>query len=304
MYDVVIIGSGPAGLTAGLYAGRYRLKTVILEKAGIGGQIILSPSIENYPGFPGGIPTAELIERMHAQVRGVDIEVVTDEVLEVTASGTRPAVFTVKARGRVYESKSAIIATGAEARKLGARGEEKFIGRGVSYCATCDGPLFKGKEVAVIGGGDRALEEAIFLAEYCRKVTVIHRRKELRASAILQEKARAHSKISFFLGAVVSEVIGTKQVEGIQTRDVDSGVEQHVPCDGVFIFVGIQPATAFVKNLLHTDSDGFIITDHDMQSSAKGVFACGDCRKKSLYQVVSAASDGAMAAASAHRYLL
>lgn len=305
MFDVVIIGAGPAGLTAGLYAGRYTLNGVILEKASAGGQIIFSPTIDNFPGFPGGIATTELIDRMHAQVQEVGIGITMDEVSNILVdSRTEKPVYTVIARDQSYETRSVIVASGAQPKRLGVPGEDKFVGRGTSYCATCDGPLFKNKDIVVVGGGDRALEEAILLSQYGRKVTVIHRRQGLRASGILQKKSRANAKIEFMLDAVVTEVVGSDRVEGVAVRDVRTGAEKRLNCSGVFIFVGIEPATAFAKNLLHTDNDGFIITDQDAGTSRKGIFACGDCRRKSLYQVVSACSDGAVAAASAQKYLL
>ncbi|MBP7215730.1 MAG: thioredoxin-disulfide reductase [Candidatus Omnitrophica bacterium] len=305
MHDVIIIGAGPAGLTAALYAGRFRLSTMVFERLSAGGQIILSPTIENYPGFPQGIATFDLIEKFKTQVEEVGVTMSSGEVMrfEPIVIGKQPC-FTVVTEDASFESKSVIIAAGANPRRLGVKGEDALIGRGVSYCATCDAPLFKNKEVVIVGGGDRAIEEAIFLSGYCKKVMVVHRRAALRASKILEEKARAIATIEFVLEYVVEEVIGNQKVEAVALRKVSTGSVMRRDCDGVFICVGIEPNTGFIKNLLHLDAHGFIITDQTMQTSLSGVFACGDCRQKSLYQVVSACSDGAIAADSAHKYLL
>ena len=305
MYDVIIIGAGPAGLVAGLYCGRFRLNALILEKMNVGGQIALSATIDNFPGFPSGTSTGELIERMKKQVDEVGVPVVMEEVLEVGVSKESGInVYTVKTTDNNYKAKALIIASGAYAKRLGAGGEEKFIGRGVSYCATCDAPFFKHKEIVVVGGGDRAVEEAIFLAGYARKVTLIHRRQQLRASKILEERLKQHPKINLQLDSVIEEITGRDKVETVKLKNVLSGKAEVYPCQGVFIFVGIKPNTGFVKNLLRLDESDFIITDQDMRASLEAVFACGDCRKKNLYQVVNACGEAAQAADSAHKYLL
>lgn len=301
MYDLIIIGAGPAGLTAGLYAGRFRLNTLILEKMAAGGQILLSSTIENYPGFPGGISTVELVGKFKKQIEEVGVAIENKEALEVRPNLTG---YEVKAEGANFQAKSIIIAAGARPRQLGVEGENEFIGRGVSYCGTCDGPLFRDKEIAVIGGGDRAIEEAIFLSGYAKEVYLIHRRQELRASKILEEKARQNPKINFVLGNVIEEIIGENKVEAVKLKNVKSQAPKILSCQGVFIFVGIEPNTAFLKEQLRLDEKGFIITDEDLKTSLEGVFACGDCRKKSLYQVVTACSEGATAADSAHKYLM
>lgn len=304
MYDVIIIGAGPAGLTAALYAGRFRLNALILEKMSVGGQIVFSSSIENFPGFPGGISTQELIDKFKKQVDEVGVKIEPEEVLEIDQSfKLETPLYNVKAPDRSYEAKSIIVATGAQGKRLGIEGEDKFIGRGVSYCATCDGPLFRDKDVVVIGGGDRAIEEAIFLAGYAKRVTIIHRRQELRASKILEEKTRQSPKINFILDSVIEKITGLNRVESVKIKNIKTDSISNLSCQGVFIFVGIQPNTAFLKNLLQMDELGFIITDQDMKSSCEGIFACGDCRKKSLYQVVNACAEGAVAANSAHKYL-
>lgn len=306
MYDLIIIGSGPAGLTAGIYAGRFRLNALIIEKINPGGQIILSPTIENYPGFPEGITTQELIDRFRRQVDELGVPLVIDEVKEMfldSIGGTR--VYCLKtSEGKSYEAKSLIISSGAYPKKLGVAGEEKFTGRGVSYCGTCDAPLFKNKNILVLGGGDRAVEEAIFLAGYAQKVTLVHRRNQLRASKILEEKAKQEPKISFMLDSVIEEISGNIKVESVKIKNVITGKVSAYACEGVFIFVGIMPNTGFVKNCLRLDEAEFIITDEDMKTSMSGVYACGDCRKKSLYQVINACGEGAVAASSVHRYLL
>jgi thioredoxin reductase (NADPH) len=301
--DLVIIGAGPAGLTAALYAGRYRLHTLLLEKISPGGQIILSASIENYPGFPGGIATSELMDKFQKQVSEVGITPVAEEVVSVLKNDSGNS-FKVATKENTYTTKSVIVATGAQSKRLDVPGEEKLIGRGVSYCGTCDAPLFRNKEVAVIGGGDRALEEAILLSAYASKVTLIHRRNAFRASKILEEKARANPKIQFSLNAVVSEIVGSNKVEAVKVKDVVSSSEKELICQGVFIFVGIVPFTSFLANTVALDEAGFVMTDEKLKTSKEGIFACGDCRKKALYQVVNACGEAAVAAHSVHEYVM
>jgi thioredoxin reductase (NADPH) len=301
-YDVIIVGAGPAGLTAGLYAGRYGLKTLLLEKMVPGGQILLSERIENFPGFPSGVSTQELIDRMKKQLEELGIAVENDEVVGVV-SGSDNA-YNVEAQSGAYQAKSIIIASGARPKKLNVKGEDRLIGRGVSYCGTCDGPLFKNKEIAVVGGGNTAIEEALYLTTYASKVHLIHRRQGFRASRIVEEKARHNPKIRFMLDCVIEEINGKARVEGVSIKNVKTNEASTFPCEGVFIFVGIGPNTVFLKNLLNVDESGFIITQPDMSTSRKGVFACGDCIQKSLYQVVNACGEGAQAADSAHKYLL
>ncbi|MCU0652391.1 MAG: thioredoxin-disulfide reductase [Candidatus Omnitrophica bacterium] len=306
MHDLIIIGAGPAGLTAALYAGRFRLNTVVLEKINIGGQIVTSPTIDNFPGFPGGIATHELIEKMKHQVDDLGVVVMMEEAQEiiphVDAFGLNS--YKIKVCDKFIETKAIIIATGAQPKKLGVEGENRLIGRGVSYCGTCDAPLFRNKEVVVVGGGDRAVEEAIFLTSYAKKVTIVHRRQEFRASKILEEKIKANHKINFILESVVEEITGQNRVEAIKIKNVKNNQLSNFACDGVFIFVGIRPNTEFIKNLLNTTEAGFIITQPDLRTSKAGIFACGDCLEKNLYQVVSACGEGATAADSAYKYLL
>jgi len=301
MYELIIIGAGPAGLTSALYAGRYRFKTLVLEKMAVGGQIVLSPTIDNFPAFPGGIATQELIERIKNQVDELGVEFSFDEVLAIEEESSG---YKVRTAEKSYNAQTLIIASGAQAKRLGVKGEEELTGRGISYCGTCDGPLFRDKEIVLVGGGDRAIEEAIFLSGYASKVSVIHRRKELRASKILQEKAAANRKIHFILGAVVEEISGKGRVEAVKARSPADNSLLKISCSGVFIFVGIKPNTDFLKNFLELDEAGFIITAQDLATSKKGIFACGDCISKGLYQVVNACGEGAQAAASVHKYLL
>lgn len=298
MYDLIIIGAGPAGLTAALYAGRSRLKTLLLEKMSIGGRILLTETIENFPGFVGGISTQDLMQRMERQVRDVGVEIILAE-----AKGLDIRAKIVQTDADKYSAQSLIIATGTKARKLGVPGEERLTGRGVSYCATCDGPLYKDKEVVVVGGGNAVAEEALYLTRFASNVNIIHRRDQLRASAILQEKLRENKKINFILSHVVTEIIGSQRVESIKIRDLNSAKEKIINCQGIFIYVGNEPDTAFLKGKLNLDEAGFIITDESLLTCEEGVFACGDCRKKSLYQMVTACADGAVAADSAYKYI-
>lgn len=296
MYDLIIIGAGPAGLTAALYAGRARLKTLILEKIGVGGRILLTETIENFPGFPEGISTQELIRRMEEQVRNLDIKIELEEALELDCRAK-----SVKTGSKRYAAKSVIIATGARPRKLNVAGEDRLIGKGVSYCATCDGPLYKEKKVAVVGGGNAVAEEALYLSRFAKEVNIIHRRNDLRASAILQERLKENKKINFILSSVVMEITGSSKVESVKIKNVGSYGEQIIACEGIFIYIGYEPETGLIKNKLKLDEAGFIITDENLATSEEGVFACGDCRKKALYQVITACADGAVAAESAYK---
>jgi thioredoxin reductase (NADPH) len=297
-HDLIIIGAGPAGLTAALYAGRSRIDTILVEKMAPGGRILMSESIENYPGFPGGISTSELISRMQAQIKELAIGVESEEVLDLDCVNK-----IVKTSGNTYKSQAIIIASGAKPRKLNIPGEDKYTGRGVSYCATCDAPFYKGKKVVLVGGGNAVAEEALYLSRFASSVSVIHRRQDLRASAILQERLKQDKKINLILSSLVTEIKGNQKVEAVKVKDLLSGKEDDFACDGVFIYIGYEPETAFLKGKIATDEAGFILSDDAMATSAQGVFACGDCRKKSLYQVINACGDGAVAADSAYKFI-
>lgn len=298
MYDLVIIGAGPAGLTAALFAGRSRLNTLLIEKMAVGGRILMSESIENYPGFPGGVSSRELMGKMEEQVKELGVKIINDEVLDLDCSKK-----TIKTSGATYQAAAIIIASGARPRKLNVPGEEEYTGRGVSYCATCDAPFFKEKKLVIVGGGNAVAEEAIYLSRFASQVNVVHRRQDLRASAILQERMRQNKKINFILSSVLTRIKGTKKVESVTIKDLLSGKENDFNCDGVFIYIGYLPETIFLKGKLKMDEAGFITADENMAVSVEGIFACGDCRKKGLYQVINACGDGAVAADSAYKFI-
>ncbi len=300
MYDVVIIGAGPAGLTATIYALRSKLNALLLDKYTLGGQVLLTETIENFPGFPEGIKSFDLIERLKKQVENLDAQIKFQEVRGIE----KKDIFFIKTIDAVYECRSIILAVGSNPKKLDIPGELTLTGRGVSYCAVCDAPFFKKKEVVVIGGGDAAIEEAIYLSRFANKVKVIHRRDQLRATKILQEKAQTLKNIDFILNAIPLEIQGKEKVTGIRIKNVVNSKQQDINADGVFIFVGYEPNTAFLKGFVEVNEDGYIVADNKMSViGQKGVFACGDCIKKDLYQIVTACSDGAVAAFSAYKYL-
>ena len=298
MYDLIIIGAGPAGLTAALYAGRSRLNTLVIEKMVPGGRILMSESIENYPGFPGGVTTLELISRMEQQVRELDVRIESAEVLSLDCVNK-----IITTSNGTYKAQAIVIASGARPRKLNIPGEDKYTGRGVSYCATCDAPFYREKRVVLVGGGNTVAEEAIYLSRFASSVSVIHRRQDLRASAILQERLQQNNKINFILSTLVTEIKGAQKVEQVRLKDLLTGKESDFACDGVFIYIGYEPETVFLKEKLQMDDAGFIAADDSMATSVEGIYACGDCRKKSLYQVVNACGDGAVAADSAYKFI-
>ncbi|HPK54588.1 MAG TPA: thioredoxin-disulfide reductase [Smithellaceae bacterium] len=302
-YDIIIIGGGPAGFTAGIYAARAGLKTLLLEGASSVSQITITDLIENYPGIPEGIDGFALMEIFKNQARKFGLEVMTADALAISKTASADALWIVATGSKSFKTLSIIAATGAQWRKLGIPGEAEFAGRGVSYCATCDGPFYRNREVAVIGGGDSAIQEALFLTHFASKVTVIHRRDRLRATGILQKRAAAEKKIAFAWNATLAEVIGDDFVTGIRIRDTISGELKSIPAAGVFIFVGRLPNTVVFNNVLKLDAGGYIVTDENMNTSAAGIFAAGDCRAKIFRQVVTAAGDGANAAFSAELYV-
>ena len=297
---VLVLGSGPAGLSAALYAARAELAPVVLTGIQLGGQASLTYTIENYPGFPDGVGGAQLGELFQKQAEHFGAKVEYDTASEVDLS-LRP--FKVKADGGVYAADSLIITTGADPNKLGVPGEEKLTGRGVSYCATCDGWFFKDKKVVIVGGGDSALEEGLFITRYASSVTVIHRRAELRAGVLLQKRAREHPKMEFILNTVVTEVIGDEKVEAVRLKDLKSGAETTLGTDGVFIFIGHTPNTQMFKGQLAMDGLGYIKVDDRMQTSQAGVFAAGEAADSHFRQVVTSAGMGAAAAIEATHFL-
>ena len=298
-HDLVIIGAGPAGLTAGLYAARARLNVLLIEKAVPGGQIIVTDWIENYPGFPEGISGFDLAEKMKNQAEALGLKMETAEVQSLKLT---PDVKEVVLQEKTIQAKSLIIASGASPKKLGI-GEDRYMGKGISFCATCDAPFFKEKTVVAIGGGDTAVQEAIYLTKFVKKVYLVHRRDELRATKILQERAFANDKIEIIWDTVATGVDGFFGIEGVHVKNVKTGEEKTLKADGCFIWVGTLPNTQFLGDSLDTDAYGFIRADARMQTSVPGVFAAGDVRDTPLRQVSTAVGDGAIAAVSAEHYL-
>lgn len=304
MYDIIILGAGPAGLSAGLYAGRAKLNTLIIEKSIPGGQIATTSSVENYPGSIEEATGMGLSERMRQQAEEF-CEFLTADVSKVDLEGEVKKVHT--ADGKELEAKVVIIATGASHRKLDAKGEDSFANMGVSYCATCDGPFYQDLDIYVVGGGDSALEEALYLTKFGKSVTIIHRREEFRASQVVVDKVKANEKIKFELDAVVKEIKGDKEAKSIVIENVKTGLEKELNADndnpiGVFIFVGYIPQTQIFDGVINMEN-GYIVTDEDMKTNIEGVFAVGDTRKKSVRQMVTATGDGCIAAVLANRYL-
>ena len=304
VYEIVIIGGGPSGLTAGLYAARARMKAVLVEKMLCGGQVLVADTIENFPGFPNGVKGPELAEWIFKQAEHAGLESRIGEVKKIIPKKDKADAFGLElADGVELKASALIVATGARWNALNIPGEKELCGRGVSYCATCDGPLFKGKDIVVVGGGDTALEDAIFLTKFANKVTIVHRRDKLRAAKILQERARANKKIHFQLDSIAVAIKGSAKVEAIEIKDVHSGKTSQLKTEGVFVLIGITPNSGLVSGIVKTDDKGYIITDNEMRTSVDGLFACGDVRKKLLRQVVTAAGDGATAAFSAEHYV-
>lgn len=300
MYDMIIIGSGPAGLAAAIYGQRARLSVLVIEKQPMsGGQIINTYDVDNYPGLPG-IGGFDLASKFRAHADALGAEFVTGEVLSVELAGDEKRIVTDDA---AYTAKTVVIATGAVHRKLSVPGEDRFCGMGVSYCATCDGAFFRGKEVAVVGGGDVALEDALFLARTCSHVYVIHRRDEFRGAKVLQEKVLAAENITVRWDSVVEEICGNEQVEALAVKNKKTGASEKLPAQGVFVAVGIQPNSELFKGILEMDEAGYILADEDGVTNLPGVFVAGDVRTKQLRQVITAAADGANAVTSVERYL-
>jgi thioredoxin reductase (NADPH) len=305
IYDAVIIGGGPAGFTSGLYTSRAGLRVLLIEGVTTISQITVTDMIENYPGIPDGINGFELIERFKNQAVKFGLKTVSADVSAIVKIQWGDVEgWKVTAGDKTFETLAVIVATGAYWKKLGVPGEDTYAGRGVSYCATCDGPFYKNKDVVVVGGGDTAVQEAIFLTNFASKVTIVHRRDRLRATKILQNRAFANSKIAFVWNAVVEEILGGDVVEMVRIRDATSSARtKEITADGIFVFVGLIPQTDVIRGVADLDNGGYIAVDANMQTSAKGIFACGDCINKRLRQVVTACGDGATAAFSAQLYV-
>ena len=301
IYDVIIIGGGPAGLTAGLYCGRARLKTLLLEKATAGGQAATTDEIENYPGFPEGIGGYELTEKMKQQAVQFGAEL--QEIKPVATIEVEGDERVVKTEDEEFSARTIIIASGAEPGTLGVPGEAEFRGKGVSYCATCDGAFYRDKVVAVIGGGNSAVEEAIFLTKFASKVYLVHRRDELRADKIVQERAFRNEKIEIVWDSHLKKILGENKVEEIVVEHKTTRERTEYKVDGVFFYIGTVPNTVFCEGVIELDDRDFIITDDNLETSTRGIFACGDCRANLLKQVSVAVGEGALAAVEAEKYL-
>jgi thioredoxin reductase (NADPH) len=300
MHDIIIIGGGPAGLTAGLYTARARLNVVLLERLAPGGQVLNTDWVENYPGFPDGISGFELVERMKTQAEKFDLPIELEEVMGLEFFPEKKIVVTNKGR---LEAKALIIATGATPKKLDIEGEDLLTGKGVSYCATCDGPFYKDQEVVVIGGGDTALEEAIFLTRFASTIHLAHRRDELRAVKLLQDRAMAQEKIKFIWDTIPLRILGENGVEGIELKNVKTGEISRKEAQGVFIFIGTKPNADLINGMVKQDESGFVVSNDKMETSVPGVFAAGDIRSKPWRQISTAVGEGATAAFYAEKYL-
>jgi thioredoxin reductase (NADPH) len=299
-YDLVIAGGGPAGLTAGLYATRAKLKTLLIEKMVIGGQAASTFLIDNYPGFPEGISGPELAQAMEKQAKRFGLEISNGDVHQVLPRGK---IWEIEHDGNKITSRAVIITTGVDPKKLGVPGEDEMKGRGVSYCATCDGPFFRDEEIAVIGGGDAAVDEAIYLTRFAKRIYLIHRRNGLRAAKVSQDQALANEKIKILWDTVVERISGEKNVTGLELKNVKTLQKSNLKVAGVFLYVGWKPHTEFLKGIVPLDEQGFIVTDAQMATSVPGLFAAGDVRQKLLRQITTAVGDGATAAFAAERYL-
>lgn len=300
VYDVLVAGGGPAGYTAAMYAARAGLRVVLLERALAGGQMTLTDQIENYPGFPSGIDGFSLGEQMRLGASGAGAECVMAEILDMRLSDPVKSVRTAK---QEYRARTVILAMGAYARRLGVEGEERLIGRGVSYCAHCDGRFFKGKRVAVIGGGESAVAEAVFLSRLASHVFLIHRRDTLRAGAVAREALAACSNVSVLWSSTPAALLGEERLSGITVSDIRNNTTQELAVDGMFVSIGRVPETALVQGQIDLDEGGYILAGEDCHTSCAGVFVAGDIRRKPLRQIVTAVSDGAVAAAAAEQFL-
>jgi len=301
VYDLIIIGAGPAGLTAAIYAQRARLNTVVLEKLTPGGQILLSEKIENYPGFPEVISAQKLMKQVQKQAENLGTKLKYEEARSIVLEDKKKIIHT--SGGKKYKTLAVIIATGAQTRRLGIEREKEFIGRGISYCATCDAPFFRNQQVAVVGGGNMALQEALYLSKFAEKIYLVHRRGMLRGEKILQERITKNPKIEIIWRSVVDQIYGGEKIKGVKLKNLKTKKTHNLPCSGLFIFVGLKPNTEFVQNILELDEKGFIKTGENLESSRGGIFACGDVRKNLLKQVIVACGEGALATHMAEKYI-
>ncbi len=301
LYDSVIVGGGPAGLTAGLYCARAKMNTLLVEKGTLGGQIAITDLVENYPGFPEGISGKELTLLFKKQAEKFGLNIARGEVTKIERIDKE--IFLHLRTGEVVRSKTVILTVGSNPRRLGVPGEEEFLNRGVSYCATCDGALFDGVPIAVVGGGDSAAQESLFLTRFGSVVYLVHRRDKLRAQKHLQERVFSNPKIKFIPNKVVEEIKGADTVESILLRDTLNGETSQLQVEGVFIFIGLDPNTHFLKETLRLDDKGYIVTDERMRTSMEGVFAAGDCRSGATGQVAVAVGEGCIAAIEAEKYI-
>lgn len=299
-YDVIIIGGGPAGLSAGLYTARANLNSLLIEKGTLGGQLSWVKRIDNYPGFPDGISGSELTNLMESQARRFGLKIENASVIDISIDSD---VKIVKTDTRNFKAKALIITTGISKKRQSIDGEEKFQGMGVSYCATCDGPFFKGASVAIVGGGDEALEEAIFLTRYAREITIIHSQGKLSAKEELQKQAREKDNVNFLLNSTITKIAGKEKVELAEVMDLNTGDACQLPVGGVFLYIGTRPAKDFLSQLIELDERGYIITDDEMRTSVEGIFAAGDVRNKTVRQVATAVGDAVTAATSARKYI-
>lgn len=301
-YDTVILGAGPAGLTAAMYAARDSLKTLVLEKQFPGGQVATTEFVENYPGFPEGIMGADLSEKFYAHAAKFGVKIRAAECQQIDVKGNYKYL-TIKNLPFQIKAKTLILCLGAHWKRLDVPGENRFFGRGVSFCATCDGSFYKGQEIAVIGGGDSALEEGLYLTKFASKVTIIHRRNKLRAAKIYQERALKHEKINFIYDTVVTAVNGEQKVRSISLKNIATGEESELDVAGIFIFIGQTADTELVKDLIKLDESGFIIADESTETNVPGIFAAGDVRWKPLRQITTAIADGSVAAKASEKYI-
>ena len=303
-YDVIIVGAGPGGLTCAMYLARAGLKAVVLERGGPGGQMLTTNLVENYPGFPDNITGTDLADRLVEHAKRWGAEIAYGDVKIFSRRDADNKVTVTLADDSTLTCRALVIASGASPRKVGFKGEEEFVGRGVSYCALCDGNFYRGKDVCVVGGGDSAVEEAVYLSNIANKITVIHRRGQFRAKKVAQDAALARPNIEYSWHSTVEEVYGAQFVEGVRIKNVKTGETREIPCDGVFFYVGIVPATSYVPSFIERDEQGFIKTNRHMETNMPGIYAVGDIRRPQARQVATAVGDGADCSVAIQTYLL